>query len=116
MHVNNIPCQTGIIADFYEFFYHWLGHTYDSLWEQHKSHHRFYNPTPFATIADDIVDQIFRSAPLLVIPMLFTVNIDILFAQWGTLFYGKAIIPFPVTTSEFLNLMSSIWNLSTLGL
>mmetsp|Transcript_1075 Transcript_1075/g.1371 ORF Transcript_1075/g.1371 Transcript_1075/m.1371 type:complete len:286 (+) Transcript_1075:2-859(+) len=78
---------TWIISDFYEFFYHWLGHTYDALWEQHKSHHRFYNPTPFATIADDVVDQIFRSLPLLLIPVLFEVNIDVLFAQWGTLFY-----------------------------
>mmetsp|Transcript_581 Transcript_581/g.577 ORF Transcript_581/g.577 Transcript_581/m.577 type:complete len:299 (-) Transcript_581:318-1214(-) len=101
---------TWIIADFYEFFYHWLGHTFDSLWEQHKSHHRFYNPTPFATIADDVVDQIFRSAPLLVIPILFTVNIDILFAQWGTLFYVYGTYLHWGYESQFLSAHNKVLN------
>ena len=76
-----------VVTDFYEFFYHHLGHTIERCWDQHKSHHQFYNPSPFAVIADDFVDQVFRAGPMFVYPMLMPVNIDLMFAQWGTLFY-----------------------------
>lgn len=34
-------------SDFYEFYYHRLGHITDMGWLQHKYHHVFYNPSPF---------------------------------------------------------------------
>eukprot|EP00747_Dinoflagellata_sp_TGD_P210020 gnl/TRDRNA2_/TRDRNA2_83363_c0_seq1.p1 gnl/TRDRNA2_/TRDRNA2_83363_c0~~gnl/TRDRNA2_/TRDRNA2_83363_c0_seq1.p1 ORF type:complete len:381 (+),score=58.08 gnl/TRDRNA2_/TRDRNA2_83363_c0_seq1:100-1242(+) len=76
-----------IISDFFEFFYHYLGHKIPMLWEHHRAHHKFYNPSPFAVIADEMVDQFFRSSPLLVFPLLFPVNIDLLFMQFGVFFY-----------------------------
>jgi sterol desaturase/sphingolipid hydroxylase (fatty acid hydroxylase superfamily) len=72
---------TWIASDFFEFFYHRLGHKYRAFWEVHKAHHVFFNPSPFAVIADEFVDQFVRSTPLLVYPLLFPVNIDMLFAQ-----------------------------------
>lgn len=59
------------LVDFYEYMYHYLGHKYDSLWAHHKRHHKFFNPTPFGVIADDIVDQLFRTVPIVLFPVLF---------------------------------------------
>jgi hypothetical protein len=33
---------------------------------QHKFHHYFYNPSPFAVIADEYIDQFIRSTPMVV--------------------------------------------------
>ena len=68
-------------TDFFEFFYHRMGHTIDFCWNIHKSHHQFYNPTPFAVIADEYVDQFVRALPLVVLPAIFPVNMDLLFFQ-----------------------------------
>ena len=38
-------------------------------------------------IADEWVDQFMRSLPLLVIPMIIPVNMDLLFMQYGMFFY-----------------------------
>lgn len=76
-----------ICSDFYEFLYHRLGHVDFRFWQQHKHHHVFYNPSPFSVIADEWVDQFMRSLPLLVIPMLIPVNMDVLFMQFGMMFY-----------------------------
>eukprot|EP01133_Synstelium_polycarpum_P013000 gene13000-15291_t len=77
-----------IASDFYEFFYHRMGHKYDFFWNMHKYHHVFYNPSPFAVIADEYVDQLVRSAPLLLFPMLVPINMDMMFLQFGIFFYG----------------------------
>lgn len=91
-----------------EFYYHHLGHVYPFFWEQHKAHHVFSNPSPFAVIADEVVDQFVggpqsgdlrvhrhrllcwahprcqvRSAPLLFIPILVPINIDMLFVMFA---------------------------------
>ena len=71
-----------------EWAYHYLGHSYSPLWTQHRSHHVFYNPSPFAVIADDLFDQLVRSAPLVLIPALVPVDIDWLFFTFTILFYG----------------------------
>lgn len=78
-------------SDFYEFAYHRLGHTVGFWWKQHKSHHVFFNPSPFAVIADDHVDQFIRSAPLLFIPLLMPVNMDLLFFTYGAFFYAYGV-------------------------
>jgi len=77
-----------IASDFWEFFYHWLGHKYKVLWNQHKHHHVFFNPSPFAVIADEFVDQFVRAGPLLLFPLLAPVNIDLMFFQYAFFFYG----------------------------
>ncbi len=77
-----------VVSDFYEFFYHYLGHKYSFLWSQHKHHHVFHNPSPFAVIADEILDQFVRSAPLVILPMLVPINIDMMFLQFAIFFYG----------------------------
>ena len=68
-------------TDFFEFFYHRMGHTIDACWNIHKSHHQFYNPTPFAVIADEYFDQFVRALPLVVLPMLMPMNMDLLFFE-----------------------------------
>ena len=45
-------------SDFYEFAYHRLGHVSFPFWKQHKHHHVFFNPSPFAVIADEWIDQV----------------------------------------------------------
>ncbi|EGG19309.1 hypothetical protein DFA_02096 [Cavenderia fasciculata] len=77
-----------IASDFFEFFYHRMGHTTDFFWKIHKPHHTFYNPSPFAVIADEYLDQLVRSAPLLIFPMIVPINMDMMFAQFAIFFYG----------------------------
>lgn len=59
------PGATLVIAllatDLYEWAYHWAGHRVTALWKVHRHHHRFPNPTPFATIADHPPDNLIRS-------------------------------------------------------
>lgn len=76
-----------LFSDFWEFFYHWLGHKYKMLWNQHKHHHVFFNPTPFAVIADEFVDQFVRAGPLLLFPLLAPINIDLMFFEYAVFFY-----------------------------
>jgi len=68
-------------TDFFEFFYHRMGHTIDSCWNIHKSHHQFFNPTPFAVIADEYLDQFVRALPLVVLPAIMPINMDLLYFQ-----------------------------------
>jgi lathosterol oxidase len=77
-----------LVSDFFEFYYHRLGHTVRYFWGQHKAHHVFFNPSPFAVIAaDEYIDQLFRASPLLVFPLIAPVNIDMLFVLFAGLFY-----------------------------
>jgi lathosterol oxidase len=92
-----------VVADFYEFFYHYLGHKFSLLWSQHKAHHHFFNPSPFAVIADDAMDQFVRSAPLLLFPLLVPVNIDILFLTFAFFFYGYGTVLHWGFESEWLS-------------
>jgi len=80
-----------IASDFWEFFYHRLGHVYHVFWTQHKHHHVFYNPTPFAVIADEYIDQFMRSSPMLVFPMLMPTNVDLMFFTFAVFFYGYGV-------------------------
>jgi lathosterol oxidase len=80
-----------LITDFLEWYYHRLGHTIEACWLKHKYHHVFFNPTPFAVIADEYVDQFVRAFPLFLIPMIFPVNQDLLWAIFITFFYGYGV-------------------------
>lgn len=82
---------TWIISDFWEFWYHRLGHTKQTFWNIHRWHHQFFNPSPFAVIADEYLDQLARSAPLVVLPLLMPVNMDMLYLQFGLFFYGYGV-------------------------
>eukprot|EP00127_Corallochytrium_limacisporum_P005509 Clim_evm26s207 gene=Clim_evmTU26s207 len=74
-------------SDFFEWAYHYIGHTTQTFWVHHKAHHRFYNPTPFSVIADEYVDQFVRASPLLFMPLVFPLNIDVLFVEYAIFFY-----------------------------
>lgn len=49
---------TWIVSDFWEFWYHRLGHTVQMFWNIHRFHHQFYNPSPFAVVSDEWMDQV----------------------------------------------------------
>ena len=72
---------TWVVSDLFEFLYHSLGHTDLKFWRHHRHHHVFHNPSPFSVIADGPVDQIFRASPLLLIPLVMPINMDLLFIQ-----------------------------------
>lgn len=80
-------CGIWVSVDFAEFLWHHLGHRYSSLWNVHKHHHVFPNPSPFAVIADEPPDQIVRASPLVVIPLLVPTNQDLIFFQFVIMFY-----------------------------
>jgi len=73
-------------VDLWEFLYHRAGHSTEMFWKIHKAHHRFYNPSPFAVIADDWADQFARALPLLVLPMIMPMNMDLIFFEFATFF------------------------------
>jgi sterol desaturase/sphingolipid hydroxylase (fatty acid hydroxylase superfamily) len=68
--------------------YHYCGHYFTFMWDVHKHHHVFYNPSPFAVIADEWMDQFIRATPLLFLPMITPVNMDLLFGTYAVFFYG----------------------------
>jgi len=74
-------------VDFWEFFYHRCGHTIELFWKVHKNHHIFYNPSPFAVIADEWADQFARALPLLVLPIVMPMNMDLIFFEFAIFFY-----------------------------
>jgi lathosterol oxidase len=78
-------------SDFVEFLYHYAGHYFTFMWDVHKHHHVFYNPSPFAVIADEWLDQFVRSTPLIFLPMITTLNIDLLFGTYLVFFYGYGV-------------------------
>jgi Delta7-sterol 5-desaturase len=75
-------------TDFFEFYYHRLGHITRLGWKEHKAHHVFHNPSPFAVIADDAVDQLIRATPMLLFPLIMPINMDLLFLTFAAFFYG----------------------------
>ena len=77
-----------LLSDFFEWAYHFAGHSLPSLWKRHRHHHAFSNPSPFAVIADDHLDQAVRALPLLVFPLLVPVNMDVLFGTYALFFYA----------------------------
>jgi lathosterol oxidase len=81
-----------LITDFYEFMYHYLGHKLKFMWTLHRDHHHFFNPTPFAVVADSPVDQLFRAAPLFLLPLALPINLDMIFTMFSVLFYMNGLI------------------------
>lgn len=77
-------------VDFYSYAYHLLGHKIPEAWAIHRFHHKFFNPTPFGVIADDIGDQIVRAMPLLFLPLMIpTLNFVVLGTVFAIdLYYG----------------------------
>lgn len=82
------------------------------MWNVHKHHHVFYNPTPFAVIADELVDQFVRSLPMVILPALIPINIDLLFAIFSTLFYGYGVYLHWGYESPYLSAHNPIFNTS----
>jgi Delta7-sterol 5-desaturase len=79
--------QTLIIigfSDFVEYGYHW-----SSLFP--ASSPSSANPTPFAVIADELIDQCVRFLPLVFLPAVLPINMDLLFLIFSTLFYGYGV-------------------------
>jgi len=78
-------------TEFYEYGYHWLGHRFAIFWTIHRHHHSFYNPSPFAVIADEWTDQLVRTWPMIILPLLLPINMDLLFGIFASLFYGYGV-------------------------
>lgn len=107
--------QSAIIfgfTDFAEYGYHWCGHRFKSFWEIHKHHHAFYNPSPFAVIADDWPDQLVRTLPMAILPTLMPINMDLLFAIFATLFYGYGVYLHFGYETKYLSAHNPIFNTS----
>lgn len=68
-----------------------MGHTAQYFWSHHRDHHKFSNPSPFAVIADGILDQTVRALPLLIFPLVMPINMDILFFTFAAFFYGYGV-------------------------
>lgn len=75
-------------TDLFEFLYHRLGHVTGLGWKEHKHHHVFHNPSPFAVIADNPFDQLVRSMPMVIFPLVMPMNMDLLFFTFAIFFYG----------------------------
>jgi lathosterol oxidase len=68
-----------------------MGHRFSFLWRIHRHHHMFYNPSPFAVIADEFLDQFVRTLPMIILPLLTPINMDLLFTIFASLFYGYGV-------------------------
>jgi Delta7-sterol 5-desaturase len=99
-------------TDFTEYVYHHLGHKYKFLWTIHKHHHGFYNPSPFAVIADEWPDQFVRTLPMLAIPLIWRINIDLLFLCFASLFYGYGVYLHSGYETSYIKTHNPIFNTS----
>mmetsp|Transcript_16395 Transcript_16395/g.32630 ORF Transcript_16395/g.32630 Transcript_16395/m.32630 type:complete len:338 (+) Transcript_16395:21-1034(+) len=99
-----------IVSDFCEWGYHRLGHVYPRFWAFHKHHHVFFNPSPFAVIADEYVDQFFRAMPLLLFPLFFPINMDVMFFTYGAFFYFYGVYLHWGYESPYLSAHNPIFN------
>jgi lathosterol oxidase len=97
-------------TDFYEYVYHAIGHYFSFFWEVHRHHHRFYNPSPFAVIADEYLDQFVRTWPMVILPAITPINIDLLFLIFATLFYGYGVYLHWGYESPYLTAHNPIFN------
>ncbi len=79
-----------VVSDWWQWFYHYVGHCFASTWKKHAYHHKFYNVSPFAVTADGAVDSFFHGVPLLLFPVVMHTNLDIMFFTYVILFvaYG----------------------------
>lgn len=62
-----------LIMEIFEWTFHWACHKNSLLWNVHKHHHRYSNPTPFGVMADNPVDMFIKASPILWIPFLFPI-------------------------------------------
>lgn len=97
-------------TDLYEYVYHAIGHSFSFFWEVHRHHHRFYNPSPFAVIADEYLDQFVRTWPMVILPALTPINMDLLFVIFATLFYGYGVYLHWGYESKYLSAHNPIFN------
>ena len=105
-----------LLVDFFEFLYHRMGHTIEICWNVHKSHHQFYNPTPFAVIAEDYIDQIIGASPLILLPAIVPINIDLLFFQVKILLFLNDKHEFVFVLNKIVcYILLWLWRLSSLG-
>lgn len=89
-------CMVILVTDFYEWGWHYLGHWIDRLWVVHKHHHKYYNPTPFGTIADYPMDNFMRSLYVVVVNAVafcvvgMPLDLDMVYFATGfiTMFWG----------------------------
>eukprot|EP00041_Stephanoeca_diplocostata_P009144 m.139351 g.139351 ORF g.139351 m.139351 type:complete len:350 (-) comp17621_c0_seq1:52-1101(-) len=81
-----------LVSDLFQWTYHFLGHKVESMWKNHKQHHRHFNPTPFGVLADEAWDHLLRAAPMVLIPMVVPCNIDLIFFIYLTFFYIYGIL------------------------
>ncbi len=97
-------------TDLYEYIYHMIGHTVTYFWDIHRHHHRFYNPSPFAVIADEYLDQFVRTLPMVILPLVTPINMDLLFAIFATLFYGYGVYLHWGYESPYLSAHNPVFN------
>jgi len=76
------------------------------------AHQVFFNPSPFAVIADEYVDQFFRALPLLLFPMLYPINMDVMFFTYGLFFYAYGVYLHWGYESDWLHAHNPIVNTS----
>lgn len=99
-------------SDLFEYVYHWVGHYSSTFWAIHRHHHAFYNPSPFAVIADEWPDQFMRTLPMAILPAIMPINVDLLFAIFATLFYGYGVYLHWGYESTWLSTHNPVFNTS----
>jgi len=99
-----------VFSDLFEYLYHCVGHRFGFFWAIHRHHHMFYNPTPFAVIADEYLDQFVRTTPLIILPLMMPTNMDLLFAIYTTIFYAYGVYLHWGFESKLLNAHNPIFN------
>lgn len=80
-----------LVTDFWSWAYHYSGHRFSAMWWFHHHHHVFFNPSPFAVIADEIPDQVLRALPMFWLPLVVPINMDMLFLEYTLFFYAYGV-------------------------
>eukprot|EP00160_Parvularia_atlantis_P012547 Unigene2523_Nuclearia_a/m.7807 Unigene2523_Nuclearia_a/g.7807 ORF Unigene2523_Nuclearia_a/g.7807 Unigene2523_Nuclearia_a/m.7807 type:complete len:293 (-) Unigene2523_Nuclearia_a:40-918(-) len=74
--------------EIFQYTWHRMCHTYPLLWNIHKVHHKFHNPSPISVISNHPLDLIVQASPLFVVPFLFPIHDLTLFLTYAIMNYG----------------------------
>ena len=72
----------------FQWYWHKCSHEYKFLWQFHKIHHKFHNPSPISVVSNHPVDIFMQSSPILVVPFLFPIHDATLYLTFALINYA----------------------------
>jgi len=77
-----------LFNEVFQWYWHKLCHENKYLWQLHKIHHKFHNPSPISVISNHPLDIFVQSSPILTVPFLFPIHDTTLYLTFALVNYA----------------------------